>query len=71
VRTIGGMGRDWKAATPRGNTLDDKLNIRCRKSTKAYIKRAAKQQNVGTSEFVLDAAVAAAATVNGFKPPTS
>lgn len=65
------MARDWKAETPRGNALDDKLNIRCRKNTKVFIKRAAKKKSVGTSEFVLDASLAAAAAVLGEKPPTS
>lgn len=64
------MAKDWKAVTPRGNTLDDKLNIRCRKSVKVFIKRAAKRSNLDTSEFVLTAALAAAATALGEKPPT-
>ncbi len=63
------MAKDWKAVTPRGNALDDKLNIRCHKSTKVFLKRAAKRKNVGTSEFVLEAAVAAASSTLGEKPP--
>ena len=63
------VGGDWVAASPRGTALDTKLNIRCRKTEKDFLKRAADKVGQSTSEMVLTAGLDEASRVLGKPKP--
>lgn len=63
------IGGDWVSQTHRPNSLNTKLNVRCRTIDKQFIDDAAAALNVTLSDFVLNLALDRAAQVLGKPKP--